>query len=820
MPEFEKAGYKGNWTIGRRLDGSWGVVIIAKRRFDVDLASADCKPALEQPSVTVVSEFEKEDDPTSPIKRPSELAIEKRRVDIMVLGTAHPPGNKPTPEFQVSVRIAGVLEVKLNVIGNRVAQWVEPEWLTEKEKLAGERQTYQNPRFSAPLDVAKLPLSYRYAYGGDALLAVESEVAEQAAEIQEEAAIVEKRNERKKELEEELKAEEAEKEAQVAKKEAAKEAGHGIADEETAEKFTEAFGEMDGAMRDPTADRMVLGGPGTKEDGAEVIDESDLDKLVTEDRNKVPELEKVSKYAFGDEEPEAAADAEPAGEPAESEGADDADGKATDDADEHFSSGTAIIDISKLESKDELKELLEDREVKAARKVKDGGKVLRNRATEFGDIELTDDEWIDEHGERPTEDTGPVEEDDRPKMGYPYNPSGRGYCVSPLKDAVDGLKLPNLEWPDNPLLPDRVVCPLTEEFDLYALTTPAGLGPYPLGWFPRAGFAGCYPWDLGDAEKAKADALAALDPDDPEDQQAIAAIGELEMPVMQWQFFQEAHPRLQVERVNGNEEVLLTHLTPDGNLFFRLPGTHPDVTWNIGKGPERVFTKLDQLLIDVEDPDKPAVEMIWRGFHPITGPEALEEASILHVDIDEVDQDKWFDLLRDKEREEERDDAMGKSEGTQVIKAMTDDDLDADEFITGEEAWRRYREEVVARKRVGAEAEMKGVTLTADESGQYKDDAGTAVFDQDQDRRLADDWDVEIREQNEDWVERNKVDLEKAEALKLKAIRKKAREQADEEFGIERIEVDEDGNPIDPEVDLGDGPTKKSKKKKGGKKKK
>jgi len=821
VPEFEKAGYAGTWLLGRKLNGDWGVVIVTKRRFDIDLASAECKPAEQQPPVSMVAEFEDEDDPTGPVKRPGEIAAEKRRVDIIVNGTAYPPGNIPTPEFQVSVRISGALEVRLNVIGNRVCQWQEPEWLTEKQKQEGLVQEYENPRFSAPLDVEKLPVSYRYAYGGQALLAIEPEFEEVAAEHQEEAAIVEKRNERKKELVEQLKEEEAKKEEEAAKKEAAKKAGHGIADEETVKKYEEAFGAEEIEMRDPEADRMILRGK-KSEGGTAMIDVSELEDLVEQDRNEEPELQKVSKYHLGDDDERPDDTPEPADEAGGDPDDEDKEpeDKPAGEFDEFFSDkpegGTSILDISQLEGKDELKELLDDNSVQRARKLKDGGEVLRDRATEFGDIELNKDDWIDEHGKRPVEKVKKEEpEDDRPRMPHPYNPVGRGYCVSPLKEPVDGLKLPNLEWPDNPLLPDRVVQPLTDEFDIYAMTTPAGLGVYPLGWFPRAGFAGCYPWDLDEAEASKAKALAELDPDDPEDQQALEAIGELEMPVMQWQFFQEAHPRLQVDRINGDEEVLLTHLTPDGNLFFKLPGVHPDVTWNMGKGPERVFSKLDQLLIDVEDPDKPAVELLWRAFYKLKrGPEQLEEATLLHVDVDNVEQHQWMDLMREKEKQEEKSDVMETTEGTVVIKAMDDADLDADGFITGEEAMRRYRDEVKARKHVGAESAMKGVVLKDKEIGQYKDDAGTAVFDQEQDRKLADDWDVGIREENEDWVARNAEQLEQAKALKLQAIRKKAREQADEEFGIERLELDEDGNPIDPEALDGGGKKKKKKKKK------
>ena len=129
--------------------------------------------------------------------------------------------------------------------------------------------------------------------------------------------------------------------------------------------------------------------------------------------------------------------------------------------------GTQILDISELEAvQDEYKATLDDKAAQRARKLKDKEGALRSRATEFGDIELTDDEWVDEHGERP--EKKPVKEEEpseHPEIPYPANPIGRGFCVGPLKPAVDGLKLPNIEWPDEPLTPEMLIRDL-EEFDI------------------------------------------------------------------------------------------------------------------------------------------------------------------------------------------------------------------------------------------------------------------------------------------------------------------------------------------------------------------
>ena len=63
MPDFEESGYTGFWLPGRRVSGQHGMVIVVRRRFDVDLASADCLPSPDQAPVRPIPEFVNEDDP-------------------------------------------------------------------------------------------------------------------------------------------------------------------------------------------------------------------------------------------------------------------------------------------------------------------------------------------------------------------------------------------------------------------------------------------------------------------------------------------------------------------------------------------------------------------------------------------------------------------------------------------------------------------------------------------------------------------------------------------------------------------------------------
>ncbi len=759
MPEFASKGYQGIWQPGMRLSGQKGIAIILKRRFTVDLASGRCVPDEVTPGVALMAEYEDEDNPAeSGIEQPGELTLEKPKVDVLVKATAYAPGGVPTPEFEVGLRIAGVLDRRLRVIGPRVARWVPPKkWLTDKEKAKGERQEYPPPEFSDPLPIEKLPLRYQYAYGGKAKLVLEAEFVEQAEEHQEEAKKKEARRERKKEIEKELKAEEEKKaaEAKAAAEQEGKSGVDAIPDEVARDKAAEAFS-----------------GGHTK-----AVDAETLERLAKE----VPEEElvAVSAYRLGRDLPDRPVEAAPAdtvaGEAAEvvAEAAGAAAEKVAGELDGFFSGRerTAAIDISQLEAegRDEFREALDERARREARVLADGEGTLRSRATEHGDIVLTDEAWVDEHRGKGPAKAAKKEESEFPEMPYPANPGGRGYCVSPLKDGVDGVPLPMIEDPARPLRPEAFVVDLTE-FDLTKLPATPGFAAYPPGWFPRAGLAGTMPWDLDAAEAAKLKALEEYDPEDPDDQQAIELIRSQMVPVMQPGFYNEAHPDLQVERIRGDEEVMLLNLTPDGTLYFRLPGQHPKAELDMGAGRKPVGLRLDTLTLDVTEADQPTVEILWRGWHALKDFAELDNRPYIKVIVDDVDQETWLEAQREDEVKAPR------SEGTVAIKAIEDEELEP--AVLGEEAAVRYREEV-SKRRVANE----------DELGAAKDESGTVIFALDDERQLSgDEWDEEIRADKEAFIEEARRRHEESQSDKEKALRKKARELADAEFGIEREE--------------------------------
>ena len=772
MPEFEENGFKGVWLPGRRLNGDHGIVVVAKRRFDVDQASGSCEDAEETPGVMLGPEYTNPDDPAySSVAKPGELAAQKPKVDILVRANAHAPGGEPTAEWEVGIRIPGVLDRRLRIVGPRVALWVPPKkWITDKERAKGEEQEWSVPRFSKPRPIAKLPLRYEYAFGGVAKMVLEEHVLELAAEAQAAQKERDDAKARKKEIEEELKAEEEAK---------AKEAAGGDApqgDAVAAEKAAEAFGGATGSA--------AAGGASSDGSGTQVIDADTLARLA--DADEGDGMVAASPFRLGKDMPDRPDARGPtAGEALVDAGADP---DASDEADDGavadplagvFTEGTAMLDVSALGAgADELQASLEQQSIDKRGRLRDAEGTLLVRTDGMADVKLSDDEWIAQSAEPEAEAAPPredPEEEPYPTVPFAGNPAGRGYCVSPLEDAVHNLDLPCIEYVDKPLRPTELVQDLTQ-MDLAAIPAAPGFGVYSMGWFPRASLAGCMPWDEQLNKDALETALEQYDPDDPDDQLAIETIRNMKVPILQAGWFNDAHQDLQVERLAGDESVYLSNLTPDGELFLRLPGRHARATLDLGKGPKLLDMMMDTVTIDLLDDAKPAVEVLWRGWYSMGGDYAeLETATRFDVHVFEVGQDAWMDAYRAEQR------AATRPEGTQVIAAMDDED---DAFaLRGEAANKAHREDLEAKRR-----------REDGELGPAVSDSGAVVDDADDEVQISDDaWDDDIRADKADWEEDALAKEAAAREAADKARRKKARDMADEEFGIDREDDEGDG---------------------------
>lgn len=176
---------------------------------------------------------------------------------------------------------------------------------------------------------------------------------------------------------------------------------------------------------------------------------------------------------------------------------------------------------------------------------------------------------------------------------YAANPVGVGYVTKASPEFLHGRPLPNLVGVRDPIKTWN------------QRPRPAGFGFVPREWEPRRALS-------GNAQPA--------------------APGQLPYDIMNG-----AHPELQIDGfLRGDEEVVLTHLTPGGRQQFRLPGVRPCVValrspdWMMGNNTLDIKPMLDEVPVQMNLDtlvilsDEGRVQLTWRGRLPVVSPVAKE----------------------------------------------------------------------------------------------------------------------------------------------------------------------------------------------------
>lgn len=165
MPPILKANFSLDWGPSHTEDGGDALLFVAKRVYAIDATRGCCtlEGVDEQPPIHPEDVYEEGADATTgPVVEDGEMAPFKRKVDVVVKGTAFAPGGAPAPAFDVTVEIGGWRKV-LRVYGSRHALWQPP-------RRRGRGLSQQPPVFSAPAPIATLPLTWQNAWGGRSLL--------------------------------------------------------------------------------------------------------------------------------------------------------------------------------------------------------------------------------------------------------------------------------------------------------------------------------------------------------------------------------------------------------------------------------------------------------------------------------------------------------------------------------------------------------------------------------------------------------------------------------------------------------------------------
>jgi hypothetical protein len=210
---------------------------------------------------------------------------------------------------------------------------------------------------------------------------------------------------------------------------------------------------------------------------------------------------------------------------------------------------------------------------------------------------------------------------DRP-FHYPRNPLGRGLAVLNIPETIEGLRMPNIEAPNDLLTPERIVLEDERAWNRQPLSQ--GFGWFQKTWYPRCSFVGAMPGHVTAGETMREESLGLV----PNGQLDLAR--QFRLPSFDVRFNNGASLGLAFPSVPPRALIRLARLTPEGLLSFRLPDTWPSIMLDIGLGENVLPTALHTVAIYVEER---RVDLIWRGAHPYPGNDWLPEMQRLRHEV-------------------------------------------------------------------------------------------------------------------------------------------------------------------------------------------
>lgn len=641
MPDLRK-GYWVHLLPCERCDGSLAIAFLARRSYKiaVDNAILEPLPDEEQPPFLEQDRCDEGKPDKAPPTLELELVPEKARADVLVLGKALAPGGKPLPEFEVAIRV-GNRQQRLKILGPRKAIWVPPQ--KREGKLVP-----QPPKFTAPTPIKELPLSYLHAYGGPTWVVPDDETLALKAKVEEALAPERKEAEAKKAA---VKQAQEQSEAQKKKEEAEKALFDDLGKKgPKEEKLKRGYGQ-----EGFDEEGVRLWNAAAAKDGTAVLDLDELDAMkladmAREERERQEEEErkarepkpearrKMRQNAAGewieiDEGVEILTEEQLAAERAQAEAEAQADRQALAQASHkrtreqvEANDGTRVLELDAIPSEDQD---TWEKDLKAS--LVDGDSVE----------EVARQKRI---AERKKEEEAALK--DFPKLPCPTNPYGKGFCVSNHQAVLSRLELPQIEDPAAPLTPDDLIQDLTA---LDKVPLPAGFSTYPRQARPRVDLMGPPRSALKDWPAQLEAQKRALDLSKEDDVRLLRELERRGPPeACKPGFYNAAAPTMQWGELVGDEEVVLTNLTKDGTLFFKLPGKVLEAELDRGRGIERKDLKLDTLVVEVETR---TVTLLWRAHYPMASWDELGDYPqmvgwVLDLDVQARKDRDWADRLK------------------------------------------------------------------------------------------------------------------------------------------------------------------------------
>ncbi len=205
---------------------------------------------------------------------------------------------------------------------------------------------------------------------------------------------------------------------------------------------------------------------------------------------------------------------------------------------------------------------------------------------------------------------------------YPRNFRGTGVVLRNVKEAVEGLTLPNIEDPQDLIAPERLFIEEPDRWHLQPL--PQGFGWLQREWYPRCAMLGSYPPFIDPGTITAEERMGLL----PNDHVALAKQSKLRP--MATQFANGASFGMVFAALKGDESVSLGGLTPEGLLKFTLPGEKPSIGLDLGSGMQELEPQMHTVSIR---PDDLEIDLIWRGAQTYPGYDWLPKMTRLDAEV-------------------------------------------------------------------------------------------------------------------------------------------------------------------------------------------
>jgi hypothetical protein len=186
---------------------------------------------------------------------------------------------------------------------------------------------------------------------------------------------------------------------------------------------------------------------------------------------------------------------------------------------------------------------------------------------------------------------------------YPRNPVGRGYVVYDT-EQIDGLALPNIEHPDDPLTPENLVAGGPQNW--WQQPLPWSCDWFDKTWYPRVTFLGGVPDHLPeDDREVKEVKRGWVDPYQNR-REREGQLGDM----IDARRGNAASPALTLPFLQGNEEVRLRGMTPNGEIVVRLPRAVPRMRIHFEGRAHEVIPVPNRIVISTREM---GVYVVWHG---------------------------------------------------------------------------------------------------------------------------------------------------------------------------------------------------------------